>query len=616
MQTKTNTHSQITYHVKTTPLASSATAKELSLLGWQNNYEQKQQQQQQYLAHHQQIKCNMLLKFNTIKTNNNSNNKKMSINDQQDKKDDNININDNEKDNMSNYTDYSCNSSPSGCMSDTSCLKSACSISTVHCHSNHSLMSPSSMSANSSLSSSSSLLSLSNSFVSPSASQFASTKDNSNYMHCADNRRTCNIYTTTSASTMTTKTAKSLANSCNGNNNDYNVANRDCNSSRPTQQQFSHNNYNNNNKTGSSGSNSKIKTFNSFPWTTIFGINNNNSSLNGLIKFAIILIFLAICDTTKAVLHDVNLFIEPPAVRRNQSVTLRCQYSLGGVPLYSVKFYRGQLEFFRYTPGEYPNTKVFHYPGIKVDESVSNATQVVIRNVNFGLSGNFSCEVTADAPLFSTATAYAQMQVVEFPDKRPQLFTEHTRYEPGDVLRANCSTPPSWPRAELRFTINNMPVSSEETLYIRTVDNLIASRLSLKLQLQSVHFTAAAPASASGSNAADSSSNSHMINALGPGGTTYVAGSSTGTTGGGGLLLRCSAQIGDLYLEYKEIELGTPQKDPIPARVTSSVGGFRGFLETYFGPTSAAVATHHSKINSILHCSCFLIICIAAGYRR
>uniref|UniRef100_A0A1B0A7Y4 Uncharacterized protein n=1 Tax=Glossina pallidipes TaxID=7398 RepID=A0A1B0A7Y4_GLOPL len=106
----------------------------------------------------------------------------------------------------------------------------------------------------------------------------------------------------------------------------------------------------------------------------------------------------------------------------------------------------------------------------------SNATQVLIRNVGFGLSGNFSCEVTADAPLFSTATAIGTMQVVELPDKRPQLFTEHTRYEPGDVLRANCSTPPSRPRAELKFTINNMvkllfmfPVPSERKLssYVR-----------------------------------------------------------------------------------------------------------------------------------------------------
>lgn len=38
------------------------------------------------------------------------------------------------------------------------------------------------------------------------------------------------------------------------------------------------------------------------------------------------------------------------------------------------------------------------------------------------------------------------------------------------------------------------------------------------------------------------------------------------TVGKGGLMLRCTAQIGDLYQEYKEIELGTPQKDPVPAR--------------------------------------------------
>lgn len=61
--------------------------------------------------------------------------------------------------------------------------------------------------------------------------------------------------------------------------------------------------------------------------------------------------------------------MEPPAVRRGQSVVLRCEYQLDGAPLYSIKFYRGQLEFYRFTPGEYPHTKVFQYPGIKVDVS-------------------------------------------------------------------------------------------------------------------------------------------------------------------------------------------------------------------------------------------------------
>lgn len=48
----------------------------------------------------------------------------------------------------------------------------------------------------------------------------------------------------------------------------------------------------------------------------------------------------------------------------------------------------------------------------------------------------------------------------ELPESRPTLWTEYDRYEPGDVLRANCSSPPSRPQAELTLTINNIVVSS------------------------------------------------------------------------------------------------------------------------------------------------------------
>jgi hypothetical protein len=44
--------------------------------------------------------------------------------------------------------------------------------------------------------------------------------------------------------------------------------------------------------------------------------------------------------------------------------------------------------------------------------SLSNDRVVVLRKVGFNLSGNFSCEVTVEAPSFSTATVYQQMQVV------------------------------------------------------------------------------------------------------------------------------------------------------------------------------------------------------------
>ncbi|KAH8313381.1 hypothetical protein KR067_005011 [Drosophila pandora] len=329
--------------------------------------------------------------------------------------------------------------------------------------------------------------------------------------------------------------------------------------------------------------------------------NHSHGSCNyssNMLQF--LLLFGVLCDAGQASLRDVNLLVQPPVVRRGQSVALLCDYQLDGAPLYSIKFYRGQFEFYRYTPGEYPHTKVFHHPSIRVDVSLllfsgfgeavfcgymtieissqetgSNSTMVLIRNVSFSLSGPFSCEVTADAPLYSTAMAYAQMQVAEFPDKRPQLFTENTRYEPGDVLRANCSISPSRPRAELRFTINNVPVNSDETQYIRTDDHLIASRLSLRVQLQAIHFVTGLSAHGNGNGNGNGLTNSLFM------------GSGGGGSSGGGLVLRCTAQIGDLYQEYKEIELGTPQKDPVPARVTLSSGtGLSSFLD-YFAKSSA-----------------------------
>lgn len=49
--------------------------------------------------------------------------------------------------------------------------------------------------------------------------------------------------------------------------------------------------------------------------------------------------------------------------------------------------------------------------------------------------------------------------ISELPAYPPALWTEHRRYEPGDVLKANCSSTPSRPKVDLTFTINNMVVS-------------------------------------------------------------------------------------------------------------------------------------------------------------
>ncbi|CAO1422734.1 unnamed protein product [Diamesa serratosioi] len=125
----------------------------------------------------------------------------------------------------------------------------------------------------------------------------------------------------------------------------------------------------------------------------------------------VVLMLISFCNANKG-LKNLSLSVEPEWVRRGQSAQLHCNYEVYDVPLYSVKWYRGTLEFYRFSPFELPPSKIFSYTGIKVDLSVSNATHVTLRNVGFNLSGNFTCEVTADAPSFYTATATNFLQVV------------------------------------------------------------------------------------------------------------------------------------------------------------------------------------------------------------
>lgn len=68
-------------------------------------------------------------------------------------------------------------------------------------------------------------------------------------------------------------------------------------------------------------------------------------------------------------LKNVKIDI-PIAVKLGEIVTLRCTYNLEGDDLYSVKWYKGRQEFFRYVAKEDPPIKVFPLPGMDVDVSV------------------------------------------------------------------------------------------------------------------------------------------------------------------------------------------------------------------------------------------------------
>ncbi|KAH0808068.1 hypothetical protein GEV33_014723 [Tenebrio molitor] len=331
-------------------------------------------------------------------------------------------------------------------------------------------------------------------------------------------------------------------------------------------------------------------------------------------------------------LKDVVLTIRPQTVEKSRHATLICSYDLEGASLYYVKWYRGTYEFYRYTPSEKPTTKLFPFKAINVDMNRSNSTQVVLTDIDFQLSGNFSCEVTTAEEPASTQTAVKSMLVVppakmeiklkisleikyrvlwpkrlarHFAFGRSRVLTpvapdqvyqplstpylpsapiptvpipnlaleslsdssglksgaysgrliflcriyEHSgaslinnsiklpQYPPtisvgrepldyGDVLRANCSSPPARPPAWLKFMLNNSTVSFTPRMLPRQVQEAHWSDLSLELKLEAYHFNR------------------------------------------GKLILRCAAEVSEIYYEEAVLELASA-RNPVPEKVSA-----------------------------------------------
>lgn len=68
----------------------------------------------------------------------------------------------------------------------------------------------------------------------------------------------------------------------------------------------------------------------------------------------------------------------PNAIQSGRNALLTCDYELEDDDLYTVKWYKGKREFFRYTPKEIPSIKLFKIPGIKVDVSMSIIRIIII----------------------------------------------------------------------------------------------------------------------------------------------------------------------------------------------------------------------------------------------
>ncbi|XP_042213973.1 cell adhesion molecule 3-like [Homarus americanus] len=173
-----------------------------------------------------------------------------------------------------------------------------------------------------------------------------------------------------------------------------------------------------------------------------------------LLPSLLVLLFLS-CITDAH--EDEETYIEevkvPQFVRRGEEVELECRWKVPG-KLYSLKWYFNDREFFRFTP-EQPRATVLPIPFVQVNENKSTGAKIVLNDVQFGSSGKYKCEITAEWPQFYTADKSNTMTVVDVPQEKPKIRGIKNKYHIGDEVHLTCTSAKSFPAANLTWYINN-----------------------------------------------------------------------------------------------------------------------------------------------------------------
>ncbi|XP_055906579.1 uncharacterized protein LOC129941848 [Eupeodes corollae] len=152
---------------------------------------------------------------------------------------------------------------------------------------------------------------------------------------------------------------------------------------------------------------------------------------------------------------DINV---PEIVDFRDNVTLSCSYDMSGHTLNSVKWYKDENEFFRYSPMMSPVYMKFPVVGIVVSENKNFCNefscQIELNLQGQTSSGVYRCEVSGDAPHFKLTTKAANMTVSALPQNNPLIRSFHSMYRLDEFVTANCSSDYSSPPATLTWYIN------------------------------------------------------------------------------------------------------------------------------------------------------------------
>ncbi|XP_035217361.1 endothelial cell-selective adhesion molecule-like isoform X2 [Stegodyphus dumicola] len=176
----------------------------------------------------------------------------------------------------------------------------------------------------------------------------------------------------------------------------------------------------------------------------------------------------------------------PTTAILGDSVTLICIYDLGTEDLYVVKWYKDDLEFYRYEPKDDNQSVYFPQPGIDIDLARSGSNTVFLRSVELDSAGAYKCQVSTDAPSYSCVQAVKQMNVVILPTDGPTITGIKGTYQYGDNVTLKCISAKSKPAAKLNWLVNGIQLKEDDVLDRRLTilsDNLEISSIFLRLNL-------------------------------------------------------------------------------------------------------------------------------------
>ncbi|KAG8186080.1 hypothetical protein JTE90_027074 [Oedothorax gibbosus] len=184
-------------------------------------------------------------------------------------------------------------------------------------------------------------------------------------------------------------------------------------------------------------------------------------------------------------LRDISV---PAVVIRGESVWLNCTYDLGNETLYSIKWHKNNVEFYRYLPEDKPPGQRYDLAGIHLDLSRTDRGNIFMPYTDVESEGIYRCEVSTEAPNFQTVKAEREMRIYVNPSSKPFITGTKSYYAPGDIVNVTCMSAPSRPAAILKWWINGEEARTHRLPPTESLDGLFVSRLRLTFEARRSHF--------------------------------------------------------------------------------------------------------------------------------